>query len=228
MSQQIEIHAELRSDVGKGASRRLRRSTDRVPGIIYGGSDDPISLSLAVNELNKAMEQESFYSQILKVHLDGKETPAVVRDIQRNPASSKVVHVDFLRVSMDKEIAVHIPLHFLNEDTCVGVKQQGGIVMRNVNEVEVSCLPAKLPEYLELDVAALEIGDVLHLSDIPLPEGVELVELSHDDPDRNLSVVSIQQPRAAVEAEAEAEGEEEAGAEAAEEAGSEDSDNEDS
>ena len=201
MPQPIEINAELRSDVGKGASRRLRRQGDRVPGIIYGGSDGPVNLSVAQNELIKVMEGEAFFSQILSVSLDGKKSQAVVRDLQRHPASNKVLHLDFLRVSADKLVEINVPLHFINEEDCVGARMEEGIIMHALSEVEVSCLPAALPQFIEVDMTDVHVGDSIHLSDLTMPEGVELVALMHDETDRNVNVVSVQLPRGGMEEE---------------------------
>jgi large subunit ribosomal protein L25 len=230
MSQKIEINAELRTDVGKGASRRLRRSGDKVPGIIYGAEEAPVNLTLNANELSKAMQSEAFYSQILNVKFDGKSQQAVVRDMQRNPATEKVLHVDFFRISANKPIQVSVPLHFVNEDKCKGVRLGGGTIAHTMNEVEVSCLPADLPEYIEVYMAELDIGEIIHLSDLALPQGVAIVALTHDD-DR--AVVSVQAPRAAIEEEEEAmeaaaaEGEAEEGSEEAPAGGDEESSSED-
>ena len=179
MSDQIELTAELRQDVGKGASRRLRRLGDKVPGIIYGAEADPQALTLASNQLTKAMEKEAFYSQILNIVVEGDGQQAVVRDLQRHPATSKVMHIDFLRVSADKELQVHVPIHFLNEDSCVGVKQEGGVLAHNIIEVEISCLPKDLPEFIEVDVSGLNLGFAIHLSNLVLPAGVTIVALTH-------------------------------------------------
>jgi len=170
MSDQLVLTAEGRSDVGKGASRRLRRSSERVPGIVYGGGNAAIPVTLSVKELNKAMQNESFYSQIMNVKIDGGDQQAVVRDIQRHPATERVQHIDFLRI---------------------------GNLVQSINELEVSCLPAALPEYVELDVAALDIGDILHISDIALPEGVTSVALALGE-DYDSAVVSVAAPRAEV------------------------------
>ena len=200
MSQKIEINAELRADVGKGASRRLRRSGEKVPAIIYGAEEDPVNLTLNANELTKAMQSEAFFSQILDVKFDGKSQQAVLRDMQRNPATERVLHVDFLRISANKPLHVSVPLHFVNEDKCKGVRQGGGTIAHAMNEVEISCLPKDLPEYLEVYMAELDVGEIIHLSDLALPEGVTIVALSHDD-DR--AVVSVNAPRGAAEEEAE-------------------------
>jgi large subunit ribosomal protein L25 len=201
MAQKIEIQAEVRADVGKGASRRLRRSGDFVPGIIYGAEDETISLTLNSNALEKAMESEAFFSQILNVKVDGKNQQAVVRDLQRNPVNEKVLHIDFLRISANKPLHVSLPLHFINEDKCKGVRQGGGAILHTMTEVGISCLPADLPEFIEVYMAELDLGEIIHLSDLALPDGVTLTALSHGD-DR--AVVSVHQPRVAIEEEEEA------------------------
>jgi large subunit ribosomal protein L25 len=198
MSQQIQITAELRADVGKGASRRLRRADQRVPGIIYGGAREPQPLTLNVNALSKAMEKEAFYSQILSIIVDGDAQPAVVRDIQRHPVSEKVRHIDFVRVTADQLIDVHVPLHFLNEEKCVGVRLSGGSINHNLNEITVRCLPGNLPEFIEVDLTDLDVGDSLHISDLKLPEGVQSVDLIYGT-GHDLTVVSVQAPRGGAE-----------------------------
>jgi len=199
MSEQIQINAELRQDVGKGASRRLRRAGASVPGIIYGGGREPVNITLNVNQLGKAMQNESFYSQVLSVVLGGASEQAVVRDLQRHPANERVLHIDFLRVRADQIIQVHVPLHFVNEDKCVGVRVGGGSIEHNLIEVEVACLPGNLPEFIEVDIAELNLGASIHLSDLALPEGVALVALMHGT-DHDQSVVSVRAPRGTVEA----------------------------
>jgi large subunit ribosomal protein L25 len=194
MSQQIEITAELRRDVGKGASRRLRRAEQRVPGIIYGGGREPQPLTLNFNALTKAMEKEAFYSQILNVIVDGEAQSAVVRDIQRHPVSEKVRHIDFVRTTADQAIDVHVPLHFLNEEKCVGVRLSGGSIIHNLNEITVRCLPGNLPEFIEVDLADLDVGESVHISDLKLPDGVQSVDLIHGS-SHDLTVVSVQPPR---------------------------------
>ena len=190
MSDKISLTAELREDVGKGASRRLRRLGNKVPAIIYGAEADPQNLTLAVNELTKAMEQETFYSQILDVMVEGKAQQAVVRDLQRAPASGKVLHIDFMRISANKEIQVSVPLHFVNEENCVGVKIGGGSITHSLTEVEISCLPANLPEYIEVNMEEIEVGSSVHLSDLVLPDGVVIVALTYGE-DRDIPVASV-------------------------------------
>ncbi|WP_126453107.1 50S ribosomal protein L25/general stress protein Ctc [Sulfuriflexus mobilis] len=210
MSVTFELNAEVRTDVGKGASRRLRHA-NKVPAVIYGGGKDPVSLTMEHDKLFHALENEAFYSHILTIKVDGKGEKAIMRDLQRHPSKPRVMHADFQRVSATEKIHMNVPLHFENEEEAVGVKEQGGQVSHNATDVEISCLAKDLPEYISVDVAALEVGHALHLSDLVLPEGVELVQLAlgegHDQP-----VVSIHMPRVvAIEEEEEAiEGGEEA------------------
>ena len=190
MSDIIELTAELRTTVGKGASRRLRRLEGKVPAIIYGGEGEAVMLSLSSNELSKAMQVEAFYSQVLNVSIDGKSEQAVVRDLQRNPADERVQHVDFQRVRANVAITVSVPLHFINEESCVGVKMQGGTLTRTLTEVEVSCLPASLPEYIEVDMAEVESGTSVHLSDLNIGEDVTIIALTLGE-DRDIPVASV-------------------------------------
>jgi large subunit ribosomal protein L25 len=210
MSDTIELTAEIRTTVGKGASRRLRRLEDKVPAIIYGGAADAQMLTLSANALFKAMQFEAFYSQVLNITIAGKTEQAVVRDLQRNPANERIQHVDFQRVSADREINVSVPLHFINEDSCVGVKTQGGTLTRTLTEVEISCLPANLPEFIEVDMAEVESGSSVHLSDLVIGEGVTIVALTFGA-DRDIPVASVTAKRGG----GSVEGEEGAPAEAA-------------
>ena len=203
----IKLNASVRSDEGKGASRRLRRLEGRVPGIIYGGEAEPQSISVLGKELWKALENEAFFSSVLTLDVDGKDEKVILRDLQRHPAKELLLHIDFQRVSANTKVHLKAPLHFLNEDTCKGVKA-GGIVSHTLTELEISAPAAQLPEFIEVDLADLEMDGVLHISDIKLPAGVESVDLSHGA-DHDLVVASVHKPRGAIEAEAEAaEGEE--------------------
>ena len=213
MADSIVINAERRKQMGKAASRRLRKMQDKVPGILYGGSDDPIPLVMDHRDLLKAMQDESFFSQVLEVSVGKKSQQAVVRDLQRNPASEKVTHIDFLRVQADREINVAIPLRFLNEEECPGVKVDGGSIAHNLTEIEVSCLPANLPEFIEVDMVELEIGDSIRLTDLTVPEDVIVVALASGDEDRDIQVASVLAPRLEIE-EDEMQGDEEEGDEA--------------
>ncbi|EKE82787.1 50S ribosomal protein L25/general stress protein Ctc [Idiomarina xiamenensis] len=183
------IKAELRTDLGKGASRRLRRA-EKVPAILYGGEKEPLALTLDHNKVNNMADYEAFYSHILTLDVDGKKYQAIVKDMQRHPYKPKLTHIDFQRVEAGHKLHTNIPLHFLNEATAKGVKDEGGMVVHHVTDVEITCLPKDLPEYLEVDIAALALGDTLHLTDLKLPQGVELVELNKGE-DHDQAVVSI-------------------------------------
>jgi len=180
MSIDFSLDAEPRSDLGKGASRRLRR-TGRVPAILYGAGVDPQSISLDHNKIRHDLENEAFYSHILTVNLAGKKQKVILRDLQRHPAKPVILHIDFLRVSDDQEIHMHVPLHFIGEDVCHGVKMEGGQISHQMTEVEVACLPKDIPEFIELDLTELHIGDSIHLTEIKLPAGVVLTELTHGE-----------------------------------------------
>ena len=209
------LNAVTRTDEGKGASRRLRRANG-VPAIVYGGkagANDrkPTSITLKTNELVKALEDEAFYNSIITINIDGKDEQVILQDLQRHPAKSIIWHADFLRVSKTSRIKAHIPVHIENEDSCVGVKIGGGIISRHLASVDVFCNAGDLPESISVDVAALEVGESLYLTDLVMPKGVELVDLAHGaDAERNDAVVSVVAPRtASVEEESEAaEGEE--------------------
>lgn len=176
MSEAIKLSAVARKDVGKGASRRLRHA-DLVPAIIYGGEAEPVQVTLEGKAVRKALEAEAFYSQIVTLVVEGAEQQVILKDLQRHPAKEFAMHMDFLRVDATHAITTHVPLHFINEDASAGVKA-GGIVSHTRVEVEVKCLPADLPEFIEVDMAGVELGGHIHLSDLTLPAGVELV--AHD------------------------------------------------
>ncbi|MGB5305381.1 MAG: 50S ribosomal protein L25/general stress protein Ctc [Gammaproteobacteria bacterium] len=197
------INAEPRADSGKGASRRLRQ-TGKVPAIMYGGGKDPESLTLSHNELLRNLQHEAFYSHILTVKMNGKDTRAVLRDIQRHPGKPLIMHMDLQRINESEKLKMHVPLHFLGEDTAPGIKA-GGMVSHEMSEVHIECLPKDLPEYIEVDVSAFEIGDALHLSDIKVPETVTLLDLARGE-GQDLPVVSMHMKRIAEEVEEEAAG----------------------
>lgn len=214
MSSKFELRAEVRQDAGKGASRRLRRA-GKVPAILYGGSEAPLMLSLDHDPVMHSLAHESFYSHVLTVHVGGKKVGAVLKDLHRHPYKPVIMHLDLQRVSATEKLRMNIPVHFIGADIAPGVKQAGGLVEHLLTEVAVSCLPQDLPEYLELDISGMNVGETLHLSNIRVPAGVELIDLQHG-PEHDLPVVSIHLPRAAVEAAgeaaAEAGGETDAGA----------------
>ena len=200
MSLDFTLSAEVRSDYGKGASRRLRK-TNKFPGIIYGGKGNPTPISLDHNEMLNSFQHEAFFSHILTLKVDGSEEKAIIKDIQRHPYKQRILHMDFQRVRMDEAISVRVPLHYLNEEACVGVKTDGGALNRVETDIGVSCLPGDLPEYIEVDVLELKLGDSLHLSDVKLPDGVTSTDYTEGDEDSDRTIVTVFQPRAAVEEE---------------------------
>ncbi len=221
MSDLFELHAEVREDLGKGASRRLRRLADQVPAIIYGGDKDPQPLTLVRKDLEKALENEAFYSHVLTINVGKEKQKAILKDLQRHPARESVMHADFLRVNENKPIKVNVPIHFVNEAKSYGVKTQGGIVQHQETDIEVQCLPSKIPEYIEVDMLKVEIGQIIHLSDVTLPEGVASVALALGE-DHDLAIASIIAPKGGSDAE-----EEEAEAAAPEADAEEEGDSED-
>ncbi len=196
MSQEFVIEAFPRDDQGRGASRRLRREEKKIPAIIYGGKKDATSISIWHNELKKALENEAFFSHVLTIDLDGKKESVILKDLQRHPYKALLTHADFLRVDKDHEIHVNVPLHFINEETAPAIKLHGGVAQHQINEVEVICLPQDLPEYIEVDMGAVEMDEVIHLSDLKLAKGVRIAALAHGE-DHDLPVVAIHKPRAA-------------------------------
>lgn len=199
------LDANVRTDKGKGASRRLRRA-DLVPAILYGGNEEPVSLTLDHNKVNNSADYEAFYSHVLTLNIDGKKVEALLKDIQRHPYKPKITHVDFQRVVAGEKLHTNVPLHFINEERNAAIKA-GGIAEHQANEVEVTCLPKDLPEFIEVDIAELEMDTTLHLSDLKLPAGVTSVELAKEDETHDLAVVTIK-PAPKAPAADEAEGEE--------------------
>lgn len=201
MSELFTLNAEKRDLEGKGASRRLRRLAEKVPGIVYGGKSAPQNIQMSHKELVRRLDNEAFYSHIISLVIDGKAEDVILKDLQRHPARLQVLHADFQRVVRGQKMTVRVPLHFLNEATSKGVKEQGGIVSHQMTDLEINVLPKDIPEFIEVDLASLEMGDVLHISDLKLPKGAESVDLSHGA-DHDLPVVTIHKPRGAVEADA--------------------------
>ncbi|MEX1197718.1 MAG: 50S ribosomal protein L25/general stress protein Ctc [Pseudohongiellaceae bacterium] len=217
MSNEFELNAKARADQGKGASRRLRRLAGEIPAIVYGGKKKPQAITVSHRELSKAIENEAFFSHIITLHIDGKKEQAVIKDLQRHPSRPFLMHADFQRVSAKQAIHVRVPLHFLNEETCKGVKLGGGSIIKNMTELEVECLPKDLPEYLEIDLAELDIGELIHISEIKLPAGVASVDLMHSE-DADHAVVTVRPPRVVTEEDEEEAKAAEAESEEAEEA----------
>ncbi len=197
---EVNLVAEYREDTGKGSSRRLRRA-GKVPAIIYGAGREPRALTFDHNELLKAAENEAFLSSVLAVQVGPKMRRTIVKDIQVHPAKRQILHLDLQRIVEDEEIRMTVPLHYLGEETAPGVKA-GGSVSKMFTEVEVICLPKYLPEYIEVDLAGMELDAMLHLSDITLPEGVQLTALTHEPP-TDEAIVSIHVLRVAEEPEEE-------------------------
>jgi len=200
MKTSFELAAEFRDTQGKSASRRLRRA-GQVPAILYGGGRDPRALALDHQRLLIALANERFYSTILAIRVGDVTQAAILKDVQRHPAKNQVLHVDLQRVLDDEQIRMSVPLHFTGEGGSPGVKLQGGMVSHLQNEVQITCLPKHLPEFLELDLSAMQIGEIKRLSDIPVPEGVELVELVHgnDEPVATMHHQRSAEPEAAPE-----------------------------
>jgi large subunit ribosomal protein L25 len=187
-----QVGADSRHDQGKGASRRLRRA-GKVPAVLYGGEGGPRSITLDHQQLLTLIDKEKFYSSIISVNVDSQSQAAIIRDVQMHPARNAVVHVDLQRVVENEKLRIHLPIHFKGEAVAPGVKTQGGVVSHLMQDVEVSCLPADLPEFLELDLSGMNLNESLSLADIKLPLGVTIPELAH----RNPPVVSVHSPRAA-------------------------------
>lgn len=208
MTNLFTLDAEVRTDLGKGASRRLRHA-NKVPAILYGEGKDPISLTLEHKNVFRAQQEEAFYSHVLTLNVDGKPVECLIKDMQRHPFKQVVMHLDFLRIDATHSVHVNAPVHYINEDEA---EKKGGTIAHHINEIAISCLPANIPEFIEIDVAGLEVGQTLHLSDITLPKGVTSDELakgeSHDQ-----AVVTLNAPKVAVSDDDE---EEEAPVEAAE------------
>lgn len=190
----IEINAVKRDVKGTGASRRLRRA-GTVPGVVYGGGKDAVSLEINAKELFLQFRHETFHASVLSLILDGKKENVLLRDFQMHPVRNTIQHVDFQRVSASEKIHVKVPFHFVNADVAPGVKVGGGIVAHVQTEADVSCLAKDLPEFIEVDVAHLEIGHSVHLSQIKLPKGVEFIQLAHGD---DAAVASIAKTRGGV------------------------------
>ncbi|MDO8825706.1 50S ribosomal protein L25/general stress protein Ctc [Methylophaga sp.] len=205
MENLFEVHAEARTDQGKGASRRLRRS-GKVPAVVYGAEKEPVSVSVDHNQFIRHLAEEAFYAHILTLVIDGKKNQVVLKDLQRHPANdNKIIHADFLRVDANHAMTMTIPLHFINEEKAPGVKV-GGLVSHLMTEVEISCLPKDLPEFIEVDIAKLAMDEAIHLSELKLPKGVTLTALTHTQEEHleegerssyDQAVVSIHEPRVA-------------------------------
>jgi large subunit ribosomal protein L25 len=183
------LDAEIRTDLGKGASRRLRHAGN-VPAVLYGADKEAVSLTLSHNKVFQAQSFEAFYSQVLTLNIGNEKVEVLVKDMQRHAFKSVVMHLDFLRVDANKALHTHIPLHFINEENADSIKLNGGHAERHMIDVEVSCLPADLPQFIEVDLINVELGQTLHLTDLVLPKGVSLLELNKGET-HDLAVVTV-------------------------------------
>jgi len=201
MSDIIHLNAELRSDSGKGASRRLRHQ-GLVPAIVYGGDRDPAKVTIEHNKFIHELENETIYTQVIELRVGDKKQEVILRDLQRHPYKNKIMHADFFRIDQNKPIKVVVPVQVRNAEDCVGVRLDGGMITQTVTEIEIISLPKDLPEYLELDAENLHLGETLHLTDIKMPEGVQIVSLTYledvediEHDDHNVGVLSVVKTR---------------------------------
>jgi large subunit ribosomal protein L25 len=193
MKNNVRLNAQLRNEFGKKSSRRMRLKQEQIPGVIYGAGQQTQPVQFAVKELSNALAEESTYSRILTLHIDGHgEQKAVLKQVQRHPSRPRILHVDFLRIDMNKKLTMEVPIHLIGAADAPGVKG-GGILSHHLTEVEIQCLPADLPQFIELDISQLELGHSSHLADLKLPHGVELT-IALEDEEHNQPVVSILKP----------------------------------
>ena len=189
---EFTLNAQARNDLGKGASRRLRRNANLIPAVVYGAGKEPASISLETREVAKLLLNDAAYSSILSLNIDGKKDNKLIKALQRHPAKSFVLHADFIRVVAGQKLTTLVPVLLLNEDTCVGAKTGGGDIFRLATELEITCLPKDLPDAIEVDMANINVGEIVHLADLTAPKGVEFTALAHDN---NLAVASVQASR---------------------------------
>jgi len=202
MSDAISIEATERSVTGKGASRRLRKE-GLVPAIIYGGDAEPTQINLDHDSFFHALDNEAIYTQVLDLKVGKKKEKVILRDLQRHPYKQLIMHADFFRIDAKKVLHVTVPFHFINADNCVGVKKDGGLLNHVMSEVEVMCLPKDIPEFIEVDVKDVALGSTLHLSELTLPKGVEIVALTHGE-DHDAGVAAVTKTREEKEVDADA------------------------
>ena len=197
----IELNATVRNDMGKGASRRLRNE-NKIPAIIYGTGKEPVCLTLAQKDIQYVLPNENFYSQVLELNIEGKKEDVLLRDLQHHPYKRDVTHIDFIRIDAKKVVHVHIPLHFIGDDVAPGVKLEGGAVSHVMMEVEMECLPKNIPQFIEVDLSQMHLNDIIHLSDLKLPEGVAILALKQGA-EHDTAVANIHLRKVAAEPEAE-------------------------
>ena len=186
------LNAEVRSDLGKGASRRLRHAAN-IPAVVYGGNKPAESVTILAKEIAKLFENEAAYSHVIELNVDGAKQNVIVKAMQRHPSKQFIMHADFVRVVAGQKLTAIVPVHFVGEEAPV---KKGGEISHVLNEIEVTCLPKDLPEFIEVDLSALEIGAIVHLSDLKAPKGVEFVALAHGD---DKAVANVHAPRVAPE-----------------------------
>ena len=206
MSNEIILNADLRIRTGTNKTREIRREDSMVPAIIYGNEEESKNIKVRLNELTKASESELFYTQVLKILLEGQEEKVVLKELQREPVKGKFLHADFQRVSRKTKLKVDLPFRFLGEEECEGVKTDGGVIAKIISEIEIACLAGNIPEAIEIDITNLMLNEAIRLSELTLPEGAEIPGF---DAENDQMVVSVNAPRAEEEeVEIEAEGEE--------------------
>lgn len=196
MTDQITLNADLRERTGTNKAREIRNVDGMVPAIVYGDEKETLNIKLKLNELTKASENELFYTQVLLIKTEGKEEKVVLKELQRDPAKGKFLHADFQRVSSKTKLKVIIPINFVNEEECAGVKVDGGVVAKAIREIEIMCLAGNIPESIDVDIENLNLGDSIRLTEISLPEGSEIPGLT-DETDQ--MVVSVNAPKAVEE-----------------------------
>ncbi len=199
MSTSFELAASIREDLGKSATRRLRKQ-EMVPAVIYGAGVEPVSITLSHNQLLHSTDNEAFFSHILSLNVEGKVEDVIIKALQRHPSRPILMHADFMRVNMKEKLKVKVPIHWVGEDASPGVKE-GGVVTHDMVDIEIECLPKDLPEYIEVDISGMDVGSTQHLSDVKLPKGLSIVALAQGD-DHDLQIVAIQANRAVVESDA--------------------------
>ena len=195
----LELNATLREDKGKGASRRLRHA-NTVPAIVYGSSKDPVSITLQQKDVQYNLPDESFYSQVLSLNIEGKAEDVLIRDIQHHPYKMDVMHMDFIRVDAKKVVHVFSQLHFIGEDVSPGIKTEDGVINHVMTEVELECLPKNIPEFIEVDLSEMHVGDIIHLSDLKLSKGVEVLALKQGE-EHDTAVVGMHTRKVSAEVE---------------------------
>ncbi|MDY0206078.1 MAG: 50S ribosomal protein L25/general stress protein Ctc [Pseudomonas sp.] len=191
---EFTLNAQARNDLGKGASRRLRRNADLIPAVIYGANKEPASISLQTREVAKLFLNDAAFSSILQLNVDGKKESVLIKDLQRHPAKGFVLHADFIRVVAGQKLTTIVPVVLLNEEECVGAKTGGGDIFRLAAELEITCLPQDLPDAIEVDMLNVNVGEIVHLADLVAPKGVEFTALTQAH-ENNMAVASVQEAR---------------------------------